>query len=97
MIRFEEMKARPVEMLLGVCSHLGIGADRDKVEIAVGEASLDNAREIEQARISKDMGGDASFYRGGRTGQWKKYFTPAIESHFWDISRNSMRLAGYDE
>lgn len=96
-VRFEEMKTRPVETLLDVCRHLGIDVDQNKVELAVGQASLESARKIEQSRASKSTEGDASFYRGGRVGQWKEYFTDSTDRRFWELGRISMQLAGYEE
>lgn len=96
-VRFEDMKAKPVETLIDVCAHLGVAANRPKVEVAVGQATIEKAKQIEQSRAAKATAGDASFYRGGKTGQWSEYFTDDINRRFWVLSAESMKLAGYAE
>ena len=94
-VRFERMKAEPVETVMDICVHLALDADVAQVESAVKMASIENARKIERRRVGSGASGDASFYRGGKTGQWQEYLTGAVADRFWGRSEASMGLAGY--
>lgn len=95
-VHFERMKSQPVDVLLEVTQHLGIACEKSTIEKVAGEATIENARKIEKER-EKNREGNTSFYRGGTTGQWEKYFTPELEKRFWDLSADAMALAGYQK
>ena len=95
LVHFEKMKAKPVETLVRVCRHLDIQTQLENVESAVAQASLDRVQEIECQRTADERQDNALFNRGGKSGQWKEYFTPEIEARFWRDGGESMKLAGY--
>ena len=95
-VRFERMKAEPIATVIDICGHLALEADVAQVASAVEKACIENARKIERQRAGSGVSGDASFYRGGKTGQWEEYLSGAVADRFWLRSGASMELAGYD-
>lgn len=95
-IRFEDMKADTTAVITDITRFLAIPATPETIEVAIENSSIKNMRKIEQSRRGKTVQTNASFYRGGKSGQWQDYFTPSIEQKFYEVASDAMRLAGYD-
>jgi len=94
-ISFEELKADTVAVIETVCAHLGIDSQINDVIDAIDLASLDNARKIERQHQG-DIGDDnASFYRSGSSGQWKRPEYQQVISKFQQSANEALELAGY--
>ncbi|NJK80072.1 MAG: sulfotransferase domain-containing protein [Chloroflexaceae bacterium] len=95
-MRFEDMKARPIEMVSQIATFLQIAHTAEQVQMAVQGASIETMRQVEQRRQEYDPNqADTSFYRGGKTGQWRDYFSPPLERAFCAVAADAMHLAGY--
>jgi len=94
-IPFADLKSDITNVISRILHFLGIEATEDKLAEAISEAGLDRMRQIERSRRGDLGSSDASFYRGGVTGQWDHYFTPDIVKEFMLIETNALRLAGY--
>ena len=78
-IRFEDLKSNTSQVLNKTAQYLKIPVDDTTISKAVEVANLVKMRRIEEQRRGPVSNEDASFYRGGKTGQWKEYFTPDIK------------------
>lgn len=94
-IRFEDLKEAPVPGLQQVARFLGLRSDLESISHAVEMGSTEKARERERKERGQLDDPNASFYRGGRTGQWKDYMDDAMYSRFMQLSARALRLAGY--
>jgi estrone sulfotransferase len=99
-IRFEDLREDTVAVVERVADFLGITATRKQVEVAIQQASLANLRKIERERWQKKGLGvpekATTFYRSGKSGQWKDYFTENNFKLFYQKSAEALGLAGYD-
>jgi hypothetical protein len=94
-VRFEDLKQEPVAGLQKIAEFLGLRTDLESISWAVDMARTEKARERERAELGRIDDPNASFYRGGKTGQWKEYMDDAIYSRFMKLSARAMQLAGY--
>jgi hypothetical protein len=94
-IKFEELKDNPEKTAFAISQFLGIPADESRITEAVHMASLDQLRQWERKHWGEITDPNASFHRGGRTGQYKDYFTDTIMDRFLIMSEKAMRLCGY--
>ena len=101
-VRFEDMKKDTKGTLLKVLDHLNVAIDDEtRVDEAIEMSSIQRAREIErQKAIERGEAppeGNASFYRGGKTGQWVDYMTPEMEQRFMAVSTEMLQQLEYIE
>lgn len=96
-VKFEEMKRNPVPHIQKISSFLNIPADDAAISHALEASSIDSAREREKRERGRIGDPNASFYRGGKTGQWREYLNGDIYARFLNLSRRAMSLAGYSE
>lgn len=99
LVRFEDMKADPSSVVSRIATFFDIAHSPAELDTAIQGASIDTMRVVEQQRIAKDKvavdSKDASFYRGGKTGQWREYFTPALARAFYEVAGDVMGRMGY--
>jgi hypothetical protein len=95
-IRFEDFKKEPERIVSDVVEFLNITATIDQMNRAIRLAEIDRMREIEKSRIGDLANKNMSFYRGGKTGQWKDYLSPQLEGIYRQKAMRAMELAGYD-
>jgi hypothetical protein len=96
-VKFEELKKDPVSQIQKITSFLNMPSDEQAISRALDAASIENAREREKLEDRKFTDPNASFYRGGKTGQWRDYLDDAIYARFLRLSRRALQLAGYPE
>jgi hypothetical protein len=98
-IRFEDLKADTCSVITQVTKFLGIPTTKASIETAIDEAKLEKARKIEKRRWEqKGLGTPtdrSSFYRGGVTGQWEKYFSESNSNDFLEKSLKALQLGEY--
>ena len=73
-LTFEEMKADTSKTLTRAAEFLGLPAGNAEVEQALMASDITRMRKIEMQRRGQIEDINASFYRGGKTGEWKDYF-----------------------
>jgi hypothetical protein len=95
--KFEDLKKTPVPLIREIAKFLDIRADESAISHALEAASLENAREREKRENRRLDNPNASFYRGGKTGQWQEYMDDAIYAKFMKMSERAFSLAGYSE
>lgn len=94
-VKFEEIKKNPLPHLLKITSFLNMEADDAAISRALEAASIDNAREREKREKRNLSDPNASFYRGGKTGQWQEQLNGALYDRFLKLSSRALSLAGY--
>ena len=62
----------------------------------ITEEERSRMRKIEMQRRGPVDNINASFYRGGKTGEWKDLFTPEIREGFNRNAGKALILAGYE-
>ncbi|WDZ84794.1 sulfotransferase domain-containing protein [Micromonospora cathayae] len=84
-LRFEDLKTRPVEVVATALGRLGVAVDRDAVAAAVEASSFDRMRAHED-RVAAGDGDPATatrrVVREGRTQGWKRWMTPELATLF---------------
>lgn len=96
-IRFEDMKKDTEAVICEVTNFLGISSSIEKIHEAINKASLERMKKIEMQRKGFLYDENASFYRGGISGQYNKYLKGDIVEKFYRISGASLKIAGYLE
>ena len=94
-ISFEELKADPQQTLALTARFLDLPADESQITKAIDIANISRMRNIEVQRRGPIINENASFYRGGKTGEWKDYFSPEIETAYLDLAAKALSIAGY--
>ena len=94
-VRFEDMKRDTEDVLSEVASFLEIPATSRQIVNAVEASSIENMRKLEKQRQGPIRNENASFYRGGKTKEWKEYFTQSCYEEFTMLSEEALRIAGY--
>lgn len=95
-VKFEDLKSNTPQEMSKIVDFLNLDANESEILKAIESSKLDKMRLIEQSRRGEIANPDQSFYRGGKTGQWKDYFTPAIEAQFYGSAARALTMAGYD-
>lgn len=95
-VHFEDMKARTDQVLGDVCAFLGLPHTPDLIRRAIEGSRLDRMRRIERETQGDLDRPDASFYRGGKAGNWRDTFSPEIQATFEGLSSRAMALAGFE-
>ncbi len=95
-ITFEQLKADTYQALSQTAKFLGLPAEKSEVEQALEASDISRMRKIEMQRRGPVDNINASFYRGGKTGEWKDLFTPEIREGFSRIAGKALNLAGYE-
>lgn len=96
-VKFEELKASPVACVQEVIDFLGLSANSGMISEALEMASLEQAREREKQARGSIANLDASFYRGGKSGQWQDHMDERTYRKFMRISGRAFDLADYAE
>jgi hypothetical protein len=94
-IKFEELKNNTEKTIFAISQFLDIPADESRITEAVHMASLDQLQQWERKQWGQITDPNALFNRGGRTGQYKDYFTDTIMDRFLIMSEKAMRLCRY--
>lgn len=96
-VHFEKLKSDTKKTLEGVCHFADIPVTDEMLERAAKLSSIESMKAIEQRESGKDLAPDASFYRGGRTGQWQDYLVGEELMLFSEKTKVGMNLAGYPQ
>ncbi len=95
LVKFEDLKADTETEITRICEFLGITVTNKVLKIAIENASIENARKIEQMRQGEIIDNNASFYRHGTSEQWKEPVYQNVIKEFGEKSSNALRLGGY--
>lgn len=86
-LRFEDLKADGAEACRRTFEFL---------EVSTSEATVDAVlKATDFKRLKKQATGDQSFFRGGRKGDWQRYFSDTSMAQFMRIAGENMKRLGY--
>jgi len=95
-LRFEDLKQRPVEVVTAIVRRLGVDVGEADVARAVDASSFTRMREHED-RAAAERPGGGRMVREGRTDGWKGWMTPGLAGYFTSVElRTTAREYGYD-
>ena len=99
-LRFEDLKTRPVEVVSAALGRLGIDVDQADIARAVEASSFARMRAHEERVVRQDnrpVAGAPRVIREGRTDGWKGWMTPELAEFFAGAElRLVAREYGYD-
>ncbi|MGI5224662.1 sulfotransferase domain-containing protein [Actinoallomurus sp. CA-142502] len=98
-LRFEDLKRRPTEVVVGALDRLGVKVTPDEVARAVDASSFAKMREHEDRMDPSGSDGAARprVMRAGKTQGWKDWMTPELADFFAGAElREVARRYGYD-
>lgn len=94
-VKFEDLKKDTFNTTKLVTNFIGIKTNSETIENAIQQSSIEQMRDIESQRKGNLSDVNQSFYRGGRSGEWKEYLTGQQQQQFLDISGYALELLGY--
>lgn len=94
-VRYEDMRADPLESAMRIARFCGITEDRQAVQTAVDNCDLQRLRNIEREYGAEASGGSMGFFRSGTSGQWQEAFSPEDLDRFMRAASEGMRRMGY--
>ena len=96
-MRYEDMLTDPEKAFGGLASHLLLRPTQAQLAEAIARSSFDRlaAQERENGFRERPEHADASFFREGRSGQWKEVLTPAQIERVVKDHGEIMRRFGY--
>jgi len=97
LIRFEDMKNDLLGTVQNIAEFLGLPTELNLLSHAIEMASLEKARKREEKVTGELNSPNASFYRGGKVGQWQELMDDQIYNKFMQMSLNALTLAGYTD
>jgi hypothetical protein len=94
-VKFENLKRNTKEEMGEILEFFNIQVTSERITTAVESASIEQGRYWEKKYFGEIENQNASFYRGGKTGEWQNYFSLELLSDFMKVSGYAMELAGY--
>ena len=99
-LRFEDLKTRPVEVVTAALHRLDVDIDPERVRRAVDASSFDRMREHEDRVTSASGGGAAAqprMIRAGKIDGWREWMTPELARFFAGAELRTVAARfGYD-
>lgn len=94
---YEDIKQDSIHYFEKVCEFLQMERTRQEIVSAINDASIERAKSWESHYAKGSvLDRDQSFYRGGKTGEWKEHFSPLEYERFMKMSRIAMKMVGYE-
>ncbi|MGA4837583.1 sulfotransferase domain-containing protein [Streptomyces sp. G45] len=76
-VRFEDLKSDPVDVVAALLARFGVDRTRDEIRLAAGLSTFEAMRAHEDAvstRQAPDRGRDLRLLRRGKVGEWREWF-----------------------
>ncbi len=95
-MRYEDMIANPVKSFSGLVKYLRLDAPRARVERAVKNSSFKVLRKQEELHgFHERTAAQKSFFRSGKTGEWKDVLTTEQVARICEAHHDQMARFGY--
>ena len=76
-VRYEDMLAKPMQTFRAIAEHLGLAVRRDDLKRAIKFSAFEQLKSQEAKDGFRERGpAGGTFFREGRTGQWRQCLTP---------------------
>jgi len=96
LIRFEDMKAAPLETFLKAVRFAGLEQSREQIQKAINFSSFDELKRQEVCNGFKEcVSTDHNFFRKGKVGSWREELTDEQVHIIITSNRSVMRRFGY--
>ena len=98
LVRYEDMKQKPMETFAGILSFLGLNYSETRIEKALAFSSIEELQRQEQEKgFQEKHPASPSFFRKGEVGTWKEVLTPEQVESIVTAHREIMKEYGYLE
>jgi len=95
-LRYEDMKAKPIKAFDRVARFLKIPATRDRIAKAVKFSSFEEvARQERESGFRERVRENQTFFHSGRTGGWRTQLTDAQVARLVEVHGEALRELGY--
>jgi hypothetical protein len=95
-LRYEDMKTRPVETFTAAAAFLGLTQERAKIERALNFSSLDEMQHQEREHgFQEALVRERPFFRKGKVGSWREVLTEPQVARIVKAHRDVMLRFGY--
>lgn len=93
---FETLRSDPHGSLRRVVEHIGLTADDALLSAAIEDSGVESMKRKEREHWEAQGQPNRNFVRGGKSGNWREYFTPEMEERFWSVAGSAMTRLGYE-
>ena len=96
-LRFEDMRRETESVIRQMLEFLGVHVDREEVQSAIENNSLDRMRikETQSVKLQQSKGEEGRFVRKGSVGGWREKLTEAQLRLIDDYAGEGLRIMGY--
>ena len=95
-LRYEDMKAKPLKAFERAVRHIGIPAGKDRIARAVKFSSFEEVSRQERAAGFRERARDDQvFFHSGRAGGWRQHLSPDQVERLIDAHSDVLRTLGY--
>ncbi len=95
MLRYEEMLNNPLTTLTGILAFLDLTRDFKALATAAEKSSFQELQKIEQESGGEMLGKKYTFFRSGKTDQWRDHFNPKLHERFLRENGEILQRLGY--
>ena len=101
LIKYEDMKLNPFEVMGRVINFIGLEYDEKLVKSAIQASSIENMRSHESAmkfpKLESSDSKTTSFIRKGTIGDWQNYFSEHLNQEFCQLHNKALKRLNYIE
>ena len=95
-LRYEDMKAHPLETFTAAAGFVGMTQDRAKITKALQYSSIDELQRQERRHgFEETLAPGRAFFRKGKTGGWREELTESQVARIIEAHREVMLRFGY--
>ena len=86
-VRYEDLKAKPIEAFGAICDFCSIEADAASIQAALDKSSLQRMRDAQKASTTSFQNHDPDFVfaRKGTAGQWQEHFDARALAYYREL------------
>ena len=95
MLRYEEMLVNLLPAVTSISAFLGVARDAQAIAKAAKKSSFEYLQKIEQESGGETLGKRLTFFRSGKSDQWRDHFTPKVYEQFLRENGETLLRLGY--
>src|SRR5438128_11134645 len=96
MLQYEKLLENPFTSSYSIPSFLDLGCDRQAFAGALRATSFDRLKAMEQNSGAENPAKPVTFFRSGRSGQWREYFSAKLYERFCSENGATLLRLGYE-